>query len=131
MVYLLNTNIKDIKNFFVSLHMCYGLSERSSLCLISKFGVSILSNYKKLPEFVKVQIEFNIDKVVENVLGVKIGKALRFQEEVFFDKLINLKCYRTLRHKQYLPVRGQRTHSNAKTQKKKLKGRLKNIKIKK
>jgi small subunit ribosomal protein S13 len=131
MVLLLNTNIKDVKSIFVSLKSCYGISNKNSLCLVSKFGLSLSIRYKNLPDYIRSQIELNIDKIVENILRLKIGRILKHEEAYFFEKLNTLKCYRSLRHKQYLPVRGQRTHSNAKTQKKKLKNRLKFLKVKK
>ncbi len=128
MVFLLNLNFKDTKNIFVSLKQCYGISNKTSLCLLSKFGISKIIIYKLIPEFIRILFELNLDKLIEYVLKLKIGRVLVHNEENFYQKLINLRIYRALRHKQYLPVRGQRTHSNAKTQKRKLKNRLKILK---
>jgi small subunit ribosomal protein S13 len=135
MVFLLNLNIKETKNIYITIKYCYGISTKVSLCLLSKFGINKFGSYKTIPEFIRIQFELNLDKLIEYVFKLKIGRALVYTEENFYNKLLNLKIYRALRHKQYLPVRGQRTHSNAKTQKRKLKNRLKilkaNIKVKK
>lgn len=130
MVFLLNLNLKENKSIFVSLRLCYGISRKIALCIFSKFGLNKSVVYKLIPEFIRLQIEFNLDKYIENVLKLKFGKILRYVKDNFYQKLINLRIYRSLRHRQYLPVRGQRTHTNAKTQKKKLKNRLKILKVK-
>jgi small subunit ribosomal protein S13 len=131
MIYILNNNLNEKKNVFIMFKNCYGISNKSSLCLISKFGLNFNIKYEQIPLFLKTNIEASIDSIVENIFKMQLGRVLKFIEESFLHKLFNLKCYRTLRHKQFLPVRGQRTHSNAQTQKSKLKNRLKILKVRK
>jgi small subunit ribosomal protein S13 len=125
-------NIKYIekKNVIFSLHKCYGLSTRSIYCLVSKLGVNLQIKYNKLPFFFKTQIDMYLNFLIEKEFRLKVGKVLKHVEELFLSKLLNLRNLRYVRHKQCLPVRGQRTHSNARTQKNKLKNRLKILRIK-
>src|SRR5690242_13569693 len=102
MVFLLNLNIKETKNIYITIKQCYGVSTKTSLCLISKFGINKYGIYKIIPEFIRIQFELNLEKLIEYIFKLKIGRSLLHLEENFYDKLLNLKIYRTLRHKQYL-----------------------------
>ena len=115
MLYLLYTQLKNVKNIFISINQCYGISNKSSLCLLSKFGFNMKLFYKRTPEFVRTQFEFSVDKMVVVLLKKRVGRFLRYQENFFMERLLSLRNYRALRHRQCLPVRGQRTHTNAKT----------------
>jgi small subunit ribosomal protein S13 len=129
MVFLLDLKIKENKNLFIALNICYGISITNSLRIFSKFGINKMISFQTIPEFLQNQIEFNIVSVVEKELNLKISVFLKHLEVNSMKMLKVLKNYRSLRHSQFLPVRGQRTHTNAKTQKSKLKTRLKVLKL--
>ncbi len=54
-------------------------------------------------------------RVIEN--QHKVEGALRTETSMNMKRLMDIGCYRGLRHRRGLPVRGQRTHTNARTQK--------------
>lgn len=54
-------------------------------------------------------------RVIEN--RYKVEGALRTERSMNVKRLMDIGCYRGLRHKKGLPVRGQRTHTNARTRK--------------
>jgi small subunit ribosomal protein S13 len=56
-----------------------------------------------------------IEKYIDN--NLKIGNELRREVQSNIKRLIEINCYRGIRHKKKLPVRGQRTRTNARTRK--------------
>lgn len=130
MASFLNIKYLENKNLFMSLQSCYGLSDRSIFCLIAILGVNLRIFYNQIPFFIKTHLDFYLNLLLDKEFKFRIGKALIHYDEILLSKLYNLKILRSIRHKQCLPVRGQRTHTNAKTQKNKLKNRLKILKVK-
>jgi small subunit ribosomal protein S13 len=127
---LLNLKFKDNLNTYVILYKCYGISTKNILCLLCKLGINGFLKYKELTSFIKGQLNFQLDLLIEKHFKIRIDRILKHDIEVFLNRLTELRNLRALRHKQFLPVRGQRTHSNAKTQKNKLKNRLHVLKLK-
>jgi small subunit ribosomal protein S13 len=130
MVFLLDTKIDETKNLIQALTFCYGISKTNSLKILVKFGINKNFSYKDIPNFIQNQIDINIITIVEKKLKLKIGVVLKHFENNALKIIKSLKNYRSIRHNQFLPVRGQRTHTNAKTQKSKLKNRIKVLKKK-
>ncbi|XAO72553.1 MAG: 30S ribosomal protein S13 [Candidatus Vidania fulgoroideorum] len=62
--------------------------------------------------------ENEIIKINKNIKKIKIGNDLKKQIKENIKNLINIKCYRGIRHNKKLPVRGQRTRTNSKTSRK-------------
>lgn len=60
-------------------------------------------------------------------LGIKVEGDLRRETSMNIKRLMDLGCYRGLRHRKGLPVRGQRTHTNARTRKGPRKGQLRRV----
>ncbi len=60
-------------------------------------------------------------------LGVKVEGDLRRDTSMNIKRLMDLGCYRGLRHRKGLPVRGQRTHTNSRTRKGPRKGQLRRV----
>ena len=83
-------------------------------------------NWNELIRPEKPQIETGADAArkarlvaepLERGFGVTLGNSLRRETAVNIKRLMDLACYRGLRHRKGLPVRGQRTHTNARTRK--------------
>ncbi len=81
---------------------------------------------KKMLENAKIDINKKIDQLTESEVGkirehidkfLKVEGDLRRDVSMNIKRLVDLGCYRGVRHKKGLPVHGQRTHSNARTRK--------------
>ena len=83
-------------------------------------------NWQELIRPEKPQVEAGSDPLrkarlvaepLERGFGVTLGNALRRETSMNIKRLMDLACYRGLRHRKGLPVRGQRPHTNARTRK--------------
>lgn len=113
MLYLLETKLPENKSVFIALTYIYGIGESTSLKLCKKLGFSLNFKLKNLTE---EQI-LEILKLIES-LGLKTNNELKQLKSQILKNLIEIKSYRGLRKSKGLPVRGQRTHTNAKSAKK-------------
>lgn len=111
MIYILRTNVKN-KYFLKGLCCIYGIGF-SQAGLISK---SLGFQNKFLVNLLEEKDYQYIPHVVEK-LRIKIKGELKRWLKLKIDNLLYLKTYRGNRHRQNLPVRGQRTHTNARTAK--------------
>ena len=83
---------------------------------------------KRIKRLFGINSKFNISHIKNNAVqsfkskleNSLINKKLSFYNKEAIKFLIQSKTYKGIRHKFYLPVRGQRTHTNAKTRKKKI-----------
>lgn len=114
MIYLLNSNLPANKPVLFSLTNIYGIGQPTSFKLCKKLGFSKNLLVKDLSDN---QINELVDTVQSSV-DIIINKDLRKLKSLRIKRLISIKSYRGRRLKQKLPVRGQRTHTNAKTAKK-------------
>ncbi len=101
-------NIPEHKHTVIALTAIYGIGKKRSklICSMSK----IAENYK-ITDLNEEQIELlrvNVSKYV-------IEGDLRRERTLNIKRLIDLNCYRGLRHRRSLPVHGQRTKTNART----------------
>lgn len=128
MVFLLGTTLKENQKFFIALRECYGLSSTSAIRVIASFGINKNCAYNGFPTFVHELLDLNVERLIELKFRMKLGSILKHYEANALSFIFTLKNLRAVRHKQCLPVRGQRTHTNAKTQKSKLKNRIKILK---
>ena len=95
-----------------------------SLCYIHGIG---LTTAKKLCKESKVDLDARVQDLTEEQvvalrnansdLGYKVEGELRSETQLNIKRLMDIGCYRGLRHRRGLPVRGQRTHTNARTRK--------------
>ena len=103
-----NSNILKFAPFF----SLYGAKQQSKTVVTNKLGVN-----SRLPlQFIKTVNYTQLSNIYSNAL---VGKKLQMQIKDNISFLKNLRTFKGLRHKASLPVRGQRTHTNAKTCKKK------------
>jgi len=99
------------KRMEIALTYIYGIGRRSSGALLDKAGVSRDKRSDDLDE----QEVRRIRDVIE--AEHKVEGDLRREVTMAIKRLMDLGCYRGLRHRRGLPVRGQRTHTNARTRK--------------
>jgi small subunit ribosomal protein S13 len=99
------------KRIEVGLTYIYGIGNTASQRILS--GLKIDPD-TKTDDLTEEQIN-NIRKAIDN--GYKVEGELRTEISMNIKRLMDLGCYRGLRHRKSLPVRGQRTSTNARTRK--------------
>lgn len=113
MIYLIESKIPDNKSVFFALKYVYGIGGPNAATICKKLGFSENLKVKNLS---KEQIN-QLLNMVES-LEVPLAGDLRKLNLLNQKKLLNMKSYRGLRRNQGLPIRGQRTHTNAQTARK-------------
>ena len=108
-MYLFGNYIPDSLTVRQGLSKIRGLGFRKVEDLCSHFG---LSERQRLDQLSEETIRQLIQEISESLL---VESELRKQHRLNINKLIKIRSYRGVRHRQGLPVRGQRTRSNAKT----------------
>ena len=98
------------KRVVVSLTYIYGIGRSTSEKILAKTGISEDIRVKDLTEDQVNPIRNEID-------GVKVEGDLRREVQLNIKRLMEIGCYRGIRHRRGLPVRGQRTKTNARTRK--------------
>ena len=99
------------KRIEVALTYIYGIGRSSALKLLQQAGIDPNRNSDSLAEGEVQKVRELIEK------GIKVEGDLRRDISLSIKRLVDLGCYRGVRHRKGLPVRGQRTHSNARTRK--------------
>lgn len=99
------------KQMWIALSYIYGVGKKNSREILAKAGVPLELNSDKVSE---AQLAL-IREVLER--EYKVEGDLRRDVSMNIKRLMDLGCYRGLRHRRGLPVRGQRTHTNARTRK--------------
>ena len=99
------------KNIWIGLTCIYGIGQTRSGKILGAAGVERFTKIKDLTEEQVTRIR----QVIDEQGGV--GGDLRKEISMNIKRLIDIGCYRGLRHRRNLPVRGQRTHTNARTRK--------------
>lgn len=99
------------KPAWVSLTYVYGIGQTTSNRILKEAGVPAQTRVKDLSEDQLARINSIIDK------GAVTEGALRRLVQQNVQRLKEIACYRGYRHRRSLPVRGQRTRSNARTRK--------------
>ena len=99
------------KRVVVALQYIYGIGKATAHTICAKAQVSESTRTKDLSED-EVR---HIREVIEREM--KVEGDLRREISMNVKRLMDLGCYRGLRHRKGLPVRGQRTHTNARTRK--------------
>lgn len=115
MIYLFESELPNNMSVQFALKRVYGIGKTNSLLICKKLGFS--ENFK-IKNLSKDQIN-DILNLIENS-NLIIGSELKKTKIKILKNLVSIKSYRGLRKYQGLPVRGQRTHTNAKTARKKI-----------
>ena len=99
------------KRIEIGMTYIYGIGRTTSQSILSRLNIDPNTNTDDLTE---EQIN-DIRKVIDS--DYKVEGELRTQISMNIKRLMDLGCYRGLRHRKSLPVRGQRTSTNARTRK--------------
>ncbi|MGH7864948.1 MAG: 30S ribosomal protein S13 [Candidatus Binataceae bacterium] len=99
------------KRIDVALTYIYGIGRSLALKILQQAKVDLTRKTDDLSADEQVRIRQVIDS------GVQVEGDLRRTMQQSVKRLIDLGCYRGVRHRKNLPVRGQRTHTNARTRK--------------
>jgi small subunit ribosomal protein S13 len=104
-------NIPTNKRVLIGLQYIHGIGPTKAREIIDKVGIPDERRVNQLSDQDVLQIREVIDRdyVVEGDLRREVAMNIK--------RLMDLGCYRGLRHRRGLPVRGQRTHTNARTRK--------------
>ena len=111
MARIAGVNIPTNKHVDIALRYIYGIGPANAKLICEKVGISLDRRVSDLTENEIIQIRETIDHdyIVEGDLRREVAMNIK--------RLMDLGCYRGLRHRKSLPVRGQRTHTNARTRK--------------
>nr|AEO21059.1 ribosomal protein S13 [Silene conica]AEO21084.1 ribosomal protein S13 [Silene conica] len=109
MSYISGSRLVDEKRVKIASTEIAGVGRKKANLLCYRLG---LSGSIKIKELTKYQID-----QIEEILGQEhlVHWELRGVERADIERLISLSCYRGIRHQDGLPLHGQRTHTNAKT----------------
>lgn len=99
------------KRLEVALTYIFGIGRSSSTKILEKTGIDRNTRVKNLTEDEVVRLRDEIEK------HYKVEGDLRREVTQNIKRLIEINCYRGMRHRRGLPVRGQRTRTNARTRK--------------
>jgi small subunit ribosomal protein S13 len=104
-------NIPTQKRVEIGLRYIHGIGPLTAKKIITQLGIDPTRRVSDLTESEVIQIREVIDRdfLVEGDLRRDVAMNIK--------RLMDLGCYRGLRHRKGLPVRGQRTHTNARTRK--------------
>lgn len=111
MARIAGVDIPRDKRVVISLTYIFGIGNTTAAKIIAAAGVSQETRVRDLTEDELGRIRDEIDK------NVKVEGDLRREVSLNIKRLTEIGCYRGLRHRRGLPVRGQRTKTNARTRK--------------
>ncbi len=111
MARIAGVNIPTNKRVIIALQYIHGIGQKNAADIMEKAHIDNARRVSQLTDQEVLQIREIIDRDY-NVEG-----DLRREVAVNIKRLMDLGCYRGLRHRRGLPVRGQRTHTNARTRK--------------
>jgi len=104
-------NIPTNKRVIISLQYIHGIGPKKASEIMEKVGIPNERRVSQLTDQEVLQIREVIDR------DYMVEGDLRREVAMNIKRLMDLGCYRGLRHRRGLPVRGQRTHTNARTRK--------------
>ncbi|MBL1234088.1 MAG: 30S ribosomal protein S13 [Rhodobiaceae bacterium] len=111
MARIAGVNIPTNKRVIIALTYIHGIGSAKSKEICAKVGIEDTLRVNELSDaqILKVRESIDADYIVEG--------DLRRENSMNIKRLMDLGCYRGIRHRRGLPVRGQRTHTNARTRK--------------
>ena len=105
-------NVPDKKRIPIALTYIHGIGHTTAFKICKKLGIDIAQRMGDASEEVLNAIRAEVDKAEYVIEG-----DLRRQTSMNIKRLMDMKCYRGIRHRSGLPVRGQNTRVNARTRK--------------
>ena len=110
MARIAGVNIPDNKHAVISLTYIFGVDRHSAKNIMNTVGIAPTTKIRELDDA-------QLDAIRAEVAKVPTEGDLRREISMNIKRLMDLGCYRGLRHRRSLPVRGQRTKTNARTRK--------------
>ena len=110
MARIAGVNVPDRKHAIIALTSIYGIGRTRSTKILEKAGISGDSKIESLSEE-------QLDTVRNLIAEFTVEGDLRRETSMNIKRLMDMGCYRGLRHRRSLPLRGQRTKTNARTRK--------------
>ncbi|MEL8056205.1 MAG: 30S ribosomal protein S13 [Pseudomonadota bacterium] len=111
MARIAGVNIPTNKRVPIALRYIHGIGAAKADEICAKIGIEPQRRVNELSDAEVIQIRETIDS------DYMVEGDLRREVSLNIKRLMDLGCYRGLRHRKRLPVRGQRTHTNARTRK--------------
>ena len=111
MARIAGVNIPTNKRVVIALQYIHGIGQKKAQELVQKVGIEDSRRVNQLTDTEVLHIREAIDR------DYTVEGDLRRETSVNIKRLMDLASYRGLRHRKGLPVRGQRTHTNARTRK--------------
>ena len=111
MARIAGVNIPTAKRVLIALQYIHGIGQKKAREICEKVNIADTRRVNDLSdaEVLKIREVIDRDYMVEGDLRREVSMNIK--------RLVDLGCYRGLRHRKGLPVRGQRTHTNARTRK--------------
>lgn len=110
MARIAGVNIPDNKHAVISLTYIFGIGRHTAKNILAAAGITPTVKIRELDDA-------QLDAIRAEVAKVPTEGDLRREISMNIKRLMDLGCYRGLRHRRSLPVRGQRTKTNARTRK--------------
>jgi small subunit ribosomal protein S13 len=111
MARIAGVNIPTNKRVVIALQYIHGIGKLFASEIVAKVGIPAERRVNQLTDAEVLAIRETIDR------DYQVEGDLRREVSMNIKRLMDLGCYRGLRHRRSLPVRGQRTHTNARTRK--------------
>ncbi|MDZ5697597.1 30S ribosomal protein S13 [Chelativorans sp. M5D2P16] len=111
MARIAGVNIPTNKRVVIALQYIHGIGPKLARDIVTKVNIPQERRVNQLTDAEVLQIRETIDREYQ------VEGDLRRETSMNIKRLMDLGCYRGLRHRRSLPVRGQRTHTNARTRK--------------
>ncbi|ADC63258.1 30S ribosomal protein S13 [Allochromatium vinosum] len=110
MARIAGVNIPDKKHAVIALTAIYGIGRTRAGLICDAAGIARTTKVQSLTEE-------EVDKLRNEVAKYSVEGDLRREVSMNIKRLMDLGCYRGIRHRRGLPLRGQRTRTNARTRK--------------
>ena len=110
MAIIAGVNIPDNLRVVIGLTAIYGIGRRRAAAITTDLGISSSTRMRELSDEDLAAVRNSIDRA-----GIAIEGDLRRENQMNVRRLIDIQSYRGQRHRRGLPVRGQRTKTNART----------------
>ena len=110
MARIAGVNVPDKKHTVIALRAIYGIGATRAKSICEAAGIAITAPIRTLTEM-------ELDKLRAEVAKFVVEGDLRREVSMSIKRLVDMGCYRGQRHRRGLPVRGQRTRTNARTRK--------------
>ena len=111
MARIAGVDIPNNKRIEIALTYIYGIGKKSAGDILAKTGINPDTRAKDLTESEIAKLRDEIE------LNYQVEGDLRREVALNIKRMIEINCYRGIRHRKGLPVRGQRTKTNARTRK--------------